>query len=78
MKDRAYEIAINAKYDGNQIGLASCCTNFLIIKQDEERKQMQWLQKRKCINYIRKTQKAIDWFFWVIKKLKKKEILCEV
>ena len=41
LKDRAYEIAINAKYDGNQIGLASCCTNFLIIKQDEERKQMQ-------------------------------------
>ena len=41
LKDRAYEIAMNPKYDGYQRGLASTVyTFFLTRKQNRERKQV--------------------------------------
>ena len=37
LKDRAYEIGINPKYDGHQRRLASSMYNFFDKKQDKER-----------------------------------------
>ena len=37
LKDRAYNIAINPKYDGYQKGLASVVYKFFDKKQDRER-----------------------------------------
>ena len=62
LKDRAYEIAINAKYDGNQIGLASILYKFFDNKTGCGKKANAVITKTKMYKLHTQNSKS----YWLI------------